>query len=139
LATEEAMATKILTRRTVLRTAALPTSAFAAPFVHRTSAAETAVPKAKMTLAWHTNISPRWLDSGQHDGGATPGPMADAAGGCNARGPGGRRQSDTSGVHPEAYSVVRRILAATKSQLGALIAQTHQREPKIGLVALQRS
>jgi protein Tex len=31
---------------------------------------------------------------------------------------------DTSGVHPEAYSVVRRILAATKSQLGALIGNT---------------
>jgi len=46
------MATKILTRRTVLRTAALPTSAFEAPFVHRASAAETVVPKGKMTLAW---------------------------------------------------------------------------------------
>jgi len=31
---------------------------------------------------------------------------------------------DRSGVHPEAYSVVRRILAATKSQLGALIGNT---------------
>jgi len=30
---------------------------------------------------------------------------------------------DASGVHPEAYPVVRRILAATKSQLGALIGR----------------
>ncbi len=40
---------------------------------------------------------------------------------------------DTSGVHPEAYSVVRRILAATKSQLGALIGNTpvlRQLEPE---------
>ena len=36
-------------------------------------------------------------------------------------------------VHPEAYSVVRRILAATKSQLGALIGNTpilRQLEPE---------
>ena len=25
-----------------------------------------------MTLAWHTNIAPRWLDPQQHDGTATP-------------------------------------------------------------------
>ena len=40
---------------------------------------------------------------------------------------------DRSGVHPEAYSVVRRILAATKSQLGALIGNTpvlRQLEPE---------
>src|SRR5205085_1465713 len=40
---------------------------------------------------------------------------------------------DTSGVHPEAYSVVRRILAATNSQLGALIGNTpvlRQLEPE---------
>jgi uncharacterized protein len=40
---------------------------------------------------------------------------------------------DTSGVHPEAYSVVRRILAATKSQLGALMGNTpvlRQLEPE---------
>src|SRR5262245_59141938 len=30
------------------------------------------VPKGKMTLGWHTNIAPRWLDPQQHDGGATP-------------------------------------------------------------------
>src|SRR5947209_6846926 len=40
---------------------------------------------------------------------------------------------DTSGVHPEAYSVVRRVLAATNSQLGALIGNTpvlRQLEPE---------
>ena len=40
---------------------------------------------------------------------------------------------DASGVHPEAYPVVRRILAATKSQLGALIGNTpvlRQLEPE---------
>ena len=40
---------------------------------------------------------------------------------------------DTSGVHPEAYSVVRRILAATNSQLGALIGNAsvlRQLEPE---------
>jgi peptide/nickel transport system substrate-binding protein len=64
--------TKILTRRTVLRTAALATSAFAVPFVHRASAAGKIVPKGEMTLGWHTNISPRWYDPLQHDGSATP-------------------------------------------------------------------
>jgi protein Tex len=40
---------------------------------------------------------------------------------------------DASGVHPEAYPVVRRILAATKSQLGSLIGNTpvlRQLEPE---------
>ena len=40
---------------------------------------------------------------------------------------------DASGVHPEAYSVVRRILAATKSDLGRLIGNTsvlRQLEPE---------
>src|SRR5271170_1012793 len=40
---------------------------------------------------------------------------------------------DTSGVHPEAYPVVRRILAATKSQLESLIGNTpvlRQLEPE---------
>src|SRR5262249_40171549 len=31
---------------------------------------------------------------------------------------------DTSGVHPEAYPIVRRILAATKRELGTLIGDT---------------
>src|SRR6266481_1971769 len=69
------MAKTALTRRAVLRTAALATGAFAAPFVHRidcASAAEKVVPGGSMTLAWHTNIAPRWLDPLQHDGSATP-------------------------------------------------------------------
>src|SRR5207247_799074 len=40
---------------------------------------------------------------------------------------------DASGIHPEAYPVVRRILAATKSQLGRLIGDTRilrQLEPE---------
>ena len=37
---------------------------------------------------------------------------------------GGEDPLDTSGVHPEAYPVVRRILAATKSDIKALIGNT---------------
>ena len=44
----------------------------AGPFVGRARAAGGIAPKGKMTLAWHTNIAPRWLDPGQHDGSATP-------------------------------------------------------------------
>src|SRR5262249_20072767 len=29
-------------------------------------------PQSKLTLAWHTNIAPRWLDPQQHDGTASP-------------------------------------------------------------------
>ncbi len=60
-----------LTRRTVLRTAALATSALAAPFGH-VRAGDNVAPAGSMVLAWHTNIAPRWLDPLQHDGGATP-------------------------------------------------------------------
>src|SRR3989442_440411 len=60
----------MLTRRTGMRTAALAT--IAAPFAHRAHGAEKAGPSGSMTLAWHTNITPRWLDPQQHDGGATP-------------------------------------------------------------------
>ena len=45
----------------------------------------------------------------------------------------GEDSLDASGVHPEAYSVVRRILAATKSELGRLIGNTsvlRQLEPE---------
>jgi len=58
-----------LTRRAVLRSAAVATTALAAPFIHARAAA--VVPRGKMVLAWHTNIAPRWLDPQQHDGGAT--------------------------------------------------------------------
>lgn len=61
-----------LTRRTVLRTAALATTALAAPFARSVRAAGTVVPKGKVVLAWHTNIAARWLDPQQHDGTATP-------------------------------------------------------------------
>jgi peptide/nickel transport system substrate-binding protein len=60
-----------LTRRTVLRTGALATTALAVPFVRRAQAAAV-VPKGKMTLGWHSNIASRWLDPQQHDGTATP-------------------------------------------------------------------
>jgi peptide/nickel transport system substrate-binding protein len=60
-----------LTRRTVLRTAALATTALAMPFVRSARAAATVVPKGKMVLAWHTNIAARWLDPQQHDGTAS--------------------------------------------------------------------
>ena len=59
-----------LTRRTVLRTAALATTVLTTPFVRHTAAA-TVVPKGKMVLAWHTNIAARWLDPQQHDGTAS--------------------------------------------------------------------
>jgi peptide/nickel transport system substrate-binding protein len=62
-----------ITRRTVLRTAALATTALARPFVRETRAAGNAViPGGKLVLAWHTNIAARWLDPQQHDGGASP-------------------------------------------------------------------
>ena len=63
-----------LTRRALLQSAALAASGVAAPFVSRAAAAAGKVtPAGKMTLAWHTNIAPRWLDPQQHDGTATPG------------------------------------------------------------------
>src|SRR5215813_1199100 len=65
------MEATVLTRRTVLRTAALGTTALALPFV-RGVRAETVGPKSKMVLAWHTNIAARWLDPQQHDGTASP-------------------------------------------------------------------
>ena len=60
-----------LTRRRVL-SAALATTAVAAPFVRGVRAAPTVVPEGKMVLAWHTNIASRWLDPQQHDGTASP-------------------------------------------------------------------
>jgi peptide/nickel transport system substrate-binding protein len=62
----------MVTRRTVLRTVGLATTALATPFVRGARAAANVVPGGKMVLAWHTNIAPRWLDPLQHDGGATP-------------------------------------------------------------------
>jgi ABC-type transport system substrate-binding protein len=61
-----------VTRRRLLRTAALATTTLAIPFVRRSGAATGPAPAGSMTLAWHTNIAPRWLDPQQHVGGATP-------------------------------------------------------------------
>ncbi len=62
-----------LTRRALLRSAALAASGVAAPFILRTATAVAKVtPTGKMTLAWHTNIASRWLDPQQHDGTASP-------------------------------------------------------------------
>ena len=61
-----------LTRRTMLRSAALATTALAAPFVRCAYAVEKVVPGGKLVLAWHTNIAVRWLDPQQHDGTASP-------------------------------------------------------------------
>ena len=59
---EAGMETPKLTRRAVLRSATLATTALALPFVRGTHAAEKVVPGGSMVLAWHTNIAPRWLD-----------------------------------------------------------------------------
>ena len=61
-----------LTRRTVLRTAALAATILTTPFARSTGATATVVPKGKLVLAWHTNIAARWLDPQQHDGTASP-------------------------------------------------------------------
>ena len=61
-----------VTRRRVLQTAAVAASGLALPLVRTAGAAVGSAPDGGMTLAWHTNIAPRWLDPLQHDGGATP-------------------------------------------------------------------
>src|SRR6188768_948043 len=63
-----------MTRRRVLQTAALAAGGLiAGPLLRQAAAAAAAVkPEGKMVLAWHTNIAPRWLDPGQHDGSVTP-------------------------------------------------------------------
>ena len=66
------MGGKGLTRRTVLGTAALASTALALPAVRGAVAAANTASSSSMVLAWHTNIAPRWLDPLQHDGGATP-------------------------------------------------------------------
>lgn len=68
------MATNVPTRRRLLQTAAFAAGGLAAaPFVRTARAASTQdSAQGSMVLAWHTNIAPRWLDPGQHDGSATP-------------------------------------------------------------------
>ena len=61
-----------VTRRTVLRVAALATTAPAMPFVRGARAAGNLIHSGKLVLACHTNIASRWLDPQQHDGGASP-------------------------------------------------------------------
>ena len=65
------MGSEGLTRRTVLRSVTLATTALSVPFVRTVHASEKLVPSGSMVLGWHTNIAPRWLDPLQHDGGAT--------------------------------------------------------------------
>src|SRR5215475_1600459 len=60
------------TRRTVVRTAALMTAAGAIPFVRSTRAEPVVALRGKIVLAWHTNVTARWLDPQQHDGTASP-------------------------------------------------------------------
>ena len=62
----------VTTRRSVLRTAAVTTSILALPFGRGAFGAASVSPTGSMTLAWHTNIAPRWYDPQQHDGTATP-------------------------------------------------------------------
>ena len=66
------MLQRLVTRRTVLRAAGLATTTLTVPLVRRARAETPVVPNGKMTLGWHTNIAPRWLDPQQHDGAATP-------------------------------------------------------------------
>src|SRR3954470_18234559 len=57
-----------LRRRSVLAGGAAVLAQFANPAAR----AATVVPQGKLTLAWHTNIAPRWLDPQSHDGTASP-------------------------------------------------------------------
>jgi ABC-type transport system substrate-binding protein len=61
-----------LTRRTVLRAVGFAATALAAPFIRSARAAGNMVPSGSIVLAWHTNITSRWLDPQQHDGTASP-------------------------------------------------------------------
>ena len=57
---EEKIKKTTLTRRTVLRNAAMTAGVPAVPFVRSSRAAATVVPKgSKLVLAWHTNIRSR--------------------------------------------------------------------------------
>src|SRR5262249_37160053 len=61
-----------VTRRTILRSAALATAALVMPSIRSVRAAGNVAPNGKIVLAWHTNIASRWLDPQQHDGTASP-------------------------------------------------------------------
>src|SRR5438105_7663777 len=66
------MAAARLTRRRVLQTTVMTAGGLAAPFLWRVGTANAAAPSGKIVLAWHTNITARWLDPQQHDGTASP-------------------------------------------------------------------
>jgi ABC-type transport system substrate-binding protein len=59
-----------LSRRNVLAGSAAALAQLASPRDAARAAGIT--PQGKLTLAWHTNIAPRWLDPQQHDGTASP-------------------------------------------------------------------
>jgi peptide/nickel transport system substrate-binding protein len=59
-----------LTRRNVLAGGAAALAQLASP--RDAARAAGIAPRGKLTLAWHTNIAPRWLDPQQHDGTASP-------------------------------------------------------------------
>ena len=80
------MDVEALTRRRLLKTAALAASGLAMPQLRRAGAAEPLAPQGRMVLGWHTNIAPRWLDPMQHDGGAT-GSAAPARPSCGIASP----------------------------------------------------
>jgi peptide/nickel transport system substrate-binding protein len=59
-----------LGRRAALTGGAAAVAQIASPY--RAARSATVTPDGKLTLAWHTNIAPRWLDPQQHDGTASP-------------------------------------------------------------------
>ena len=59
-----------LGRRAALTGGAAAVAQIASPY--RAARGATVTPDGKLTLAWHTNIAPRWLDPQQHDGTASP-------------------------------------------------------------------
>lgn len=80
--TVDAVARPVLRCHRLLRIAALiAASAIVGPGLlaseagaQQSTAPQTAkvIPDGKMTVAWHTNIAPRWLDPQDHDGTASP-------------------------------------------------------------------
>jgi ABC-type transport system substrate-binding protein len=61
-----------LTRRAVLRAAAMAMATAGVLAAPAARAAAVIAPQGSMVLAWHTTIAPRWYDRLQHDGSATP-------------------------------------------------------------------
>ena len=61
-----------LTRRAVLRTAAVAMAAAGSLAAPAPRAAAVITPQSSMVLAWQKTIVPRWCGRLQHDGSATP-------------------------------------------------------------------